>query len=96
MNWQIGEQGAAVPREQGKLEQLSPDGLIRGSSNLIVRFYPHTVRAGDRKDLAVVAIGHHLLRVMTAMLRSGEVWREAERPASPAVVQELRSGEPMG
>ncbi len=64
-------------------------GRARYSRVPIVRFYPHTVRAGDRKKLAVVAIGHHLVRVMTAMLRSGEVWREAERSASSAVVQEL-------
>ena len=30
----------------------------------------------ERKKLAVVAIGHYLLRVMLAMLKTGEVWRE--------------------
>jgi hypothetical protein len=31
----------------------------------------------DRKKIALVAVGHHLLRCMLAMLRTGEVWREA-------------------
>jgi len=30
----------------------------------------------DRRKIAIVAIAHHLCRVMAAMLRSGEVWRE--------------------
>jgi transposase len=30
----------------------------------------------DRKKIALVATAHHLVRVMTAMLRSGEAWRE--------------------
>jgi transposase len=30
----------------------------------------------DRKKIALVATGHYLLRVMTAMLRTGELWRE--------------------
>jgi len=29
----------------------------------------------DRRKIAIVAIAHHLCRVMAAMLRSGEVWR---------------------
>jgi transposase len=29
----------------------------------------------DRKKIAIVAVAHHLCRVMAAMLRSGEVWR---------------------
>jgi transposase len=31
----------------------------------------------DRKKIAIVAVAHHLCRVMAAMLRSGEVWRGA-------------------
>jgi transposase len=52
----------------------------------------------DRRKIALVATAHYLLRVMTAMLRSGEVWREGgafgaldsevekkeARPAEPA------------
>jgi len=30
----------------------------------------------DRKKIALVATAHHLCRVMAAMLRSGEVWRQ--------------------
>lgn len=30
----------------------------------------------DRRKIALVATGHYLLRVMAAMLRSGELWRE--------------------
>jgi hypothetical protein len=29
----------------------------------------------DRKKIAIVAIAHHLCRVMAAMLRSGQRWR---------------------
>jgi transposase len=32
----------------------------------------------DRRKIAIVAIAHSLCRVMAAMLRSGEVWREEE------------------
>jgi transposase len=31
----------------------------------------------DRRKIALVATGHYLLRVMAAMLRSGELWRES-------------------
>jgi hypothetical protein len=31
----------------------------------------------DRKKIALVASAHHLARVMGAMLRSGECWRES-------------------
>lgn len=31
-----------------------------------------------RRKIALVATGHHLLRVMLSMLKSGEVWRETE------------------
>ena len=33
----------------------------------------------DRKKIAVVATAHRLCRIMAAMLRTGEVWRERER-----------------
>ncbi len=33
----------------------------------------------DRKKIAIVAVAHHLCRVMAAMLRSGEVWRGSVR-----------------
>lgn len=31
----------------------------------------------ERKKIALVATARHLLEVMLAMLRSGEVWRES-------------------
>ena len=31
----------------------------------------------DRRKIAIVAVAHHLCRVMAAMLRSGEVWRRS-------------------
>jgi transposase len=48
-----------------------------------IRAYFDRVMRNDpnRKKIALVATAHHLTRVMAAMLRSGEVWREAE--ASP-------------
>jgi transposase len=33
--------------------------------------------ARDRRKIALIAVAHHLVRVMTAMLRSGECWRDA-------------------
>jgi len=35
----------------------------------------------NRKKIALVATAHHLSRVMAAMLRSGEVWREDAAPS---------------
>ena len=32
----------------------------------------------DRKKIALVATSHYLARVMLAMLRTGEAWRETE------------------
>ena len=32
----------------------------------------------DRRKIALVASAHHLARIMAAMLRSGEVWRESK------------------
>jgi transposase len=36
----------------------------------------------ERKKIALVATGHHLLRVMAAMLRSGECWRHEKKKLS--------------
>jgi transposase len=53
-----------------------------------IRAYFDRVQRGDpaRKKIAPVATAHHLTRVMAAMLRSGEAWREdeAELPQTPA------------
>jgi transposase len=50
-----------------------------------IRAYFDRVQRGDpgRKKIALVATAHYLMRVMAAMLRSGEVWREEEPPAPP-------------
>ena len=47
-----------------------------------IRAYFDRVMRGDpaRKKIALVATAHYLTRVMAAMLRSGEVWREAQTP----------------
>jgi len=44
-----------------------------------LKAYFERISAGkkDRKKIALVATAHHLLRVMLAMLRTGEVWRGA-------------------
>ena len=38
----------------------------------------------DRKKKALVATAHYLARVMLAMLKTGEVWRETRTPAQAA------------
>lgn len=60
----------------------------RRRSARIRRFFDRVMR-GDpqRKKIALVATAHYLTRVMAAMLRSGEVWREDE-PALPQSLQE--------
>jgi hypothetical protein len=51
---------------------------IRGFFDRVMRNDP------DRKKVALVATAHYLTRVMAAMLRSGEAWREDPRcPALP-------------
>lgn len=37
----------------------------------------------DRTGRALVAVAHHLLRIMVAMLKSGETWRPPEAPMQP-------------
>ena len=48
----------------------------------------------DRRKIALVATGHYLLRVMAAMLRSGEVWHESvsEEDLAPSSQTEKQSG----
>lgn len=50
---------------------------IRGFFDRVMRGDP------SRKKIALVATAHYLTRVMAAMLRTGEAWREEESP-SPA------------
>jgi len=49
---------------------------IRKSPSLRQRYERIIKHSADRKKIAITAIGHHLLRVMAAMLRTGEMWRE--------------------
>jgi transposase len=55
---------------------------VRGSPTLRAYFERIAHDDPDRRKIALVATAHHLARVMGAMLRSGEVWRESVRPAS--------------
>src|SRR5436190_4317768 len=58
----------------------------RRRSATIRAFFDRVMRGdADRKKVALVATAHYLTRVMAAMLRSGEAWREDPRcPALPA------------
>jgi transposase len=60
-------------------------------SPTIKRFFERISGGGekDRRKIAVVATAHYLSRVMAAMLRSGEAWRENVDPA-PGVAAPLR------
>lgn len=55
---------------------------IRRSPALKSFFERVTRGEADRRKIALVATAHHLARVMAAMLRTGEVWREVARPDS--------------
>jgi transposase len=52
---------------------------IRRSPALRSFFERVTRGEADRRKIALVATAHHLARVMAAMLRTGEVWREVAR-----------------
>jgi transposase len=59
-----------------------------------IRAYFDRVMRGDpqRKKIALIATAHHLTRVMAAMLRSGEVWREEQQgPQAPQAPQAPQS-----
>lgn len=47
-----------------------------------------------RRRIALVATAHHLLRVMHAMLKSGEVWRETDQevPSPPEALAAASRG----
>jgi transposase len=49
---------------------------VRRSPTLRAFFQRVMRKDPDRKKIALVATAHHLLRVMAAMLRTGEMWRE--------------------
>ena len=47
-------------------------------SATIKQFFDRVTRGDrDRRKIAIVATAHYLSRVMAAMLRSGEAWRES-------------------
>jgi len=49
---------------------------VRRNAKIRARFERVMHGKEERKKIAVVAVAHYLLRVMLAMLKSGEVWRE--------------------
>jgi transposase len=64
---------------------------VRHNATIRAYFERITHDDPDRRKIALVATAHHLARVMAAMLRSGEVWREpattitaAKAPPSPS------------
>ena len=61
-----------------------------------IRAFHNRVMNGDpdRRKIALVATGHYLLRVMAAMLRSGELWRESvkEEDLAPAAATIKKKG----
>jgi transposase len=68
----ITRQGPATVRKL--LTEASWQGIRRSPE---IRAYFERIRQGnpERKKIALVATAHYLLRVMLAMLRTGEVWR---------------------
>jgi transposase len=78
----ITKDGPAGPR------WLAAEAAWQGRRRSVrIRAYFDRVMRNDpgRKKIALVATAHYLMRVMAAMLRSGEVWREEEGqpPAQP-------------
>ncbi len=56
----------------------------KGRSPLLRAVYEHVQRGDpERNKIALVALARHLACVSAAMLRSGEVWREAEVVTEP-------------
>jgi transposase len=65
---------------------------IRRSPALKSFFERVTRGEDDRRKIALVATAHHLARVMAAMLRTGEVWREWEQ-VRPDSMEKTEEGE---
>jgi transposase len=59
-------------------QAIRRDAAVRAYYERIVHKDP------SRRKIALVATAHHLLRVMLAMLRTGEAWRTAEPAQDPA------------
>jgi transposase len=58
--------------------------VIRRSATVKARFERIAGGQKERRKIALVAVGHWLLRCMHAMLRTGECWREAPAANSAA------------
>jgi transposase len=72
----ITRQGPATVRKL--LTEAAWQGIRRSPQ---IRSFFERVRHGDpqRKKIALVATAHYLVRVMQAMLRTGEIWRHDSR-----------------
>jgi len=74
---------------------------IRHNARIKAYFDRITHDDPDRRKIALVATAHYLARVMAAMLRSGEVWREpavptpADNPNKPAPDNQEKNPELM-
>lgn len=70
----ITKQGPPTARKY--LVEAAWQGVYRSP---VIRAYFERIRGGkkERRKIALVATAHYLLRCMFAMLRTGEVWREA-------------------
>jgi transposase len=67
--------GDGPPAVRKLLCEASWQGIRR--SPALKAFFERVARGeADRRKIALVATAHHLARVMAAMLRSGEAWRE--------------------
>jgi transposase len=76
----------------GTLRWLLTEAAWQGirKSPTVGAFYERVRQGqGDRRKTGLIATAHHLLRVMLAMLKSGEVWRESE---AAAVAEPLGAG----
>jgi transposase len=73
----ITKDGPATVR--GLLCEAAWQGVLR--SPTIRRFYQRVMHGQkERRKIALVATAHYLVRVMAAMLRTGEIWRESPAP----------------
>jgi len=82
------QDASAAKNRLGHITKDGPDTarkLLVEASWMAVRRSPTIRQLFDRfvqekpgrRKIAIVAVAHHLIRVMTAMLRTGEVWRES-------------------
>lgn len=73
------------PTVRGLIVEAAWQGVRK--SETIQSFYERVCQGKkERKKIALIATAHHLLRVMLSMLKSGEVWREAEKKEEAATI----------